>query len=165
MVSAPCVCSTKIPKGNLKWQIIVRRMSRYFGSFAGRGNRLVPYFKAFGNVMSMTPLEHCGARSVFGHGCSVCQLYVEGSESVLPSTSSRNQFPSFYPTPMPNPLSNQTQLLQFRMKAAYTFLVSDDYSVAFNTLYLNMPAFLLDPLLVFLLKWRLCDDDNIISLI
>lgn len=102
-----------------------------------------------------TPLEHCGARSVFGPGCSVCQLCVEGSENDVPSTSSRNQFPSFYPNPMPNPLSNQTQLLQLRMKAANTFLVSDDYSVAFNTLSLNMPAFLLDPLLVFLLKWRL----------
>lgn len=112
-----------------------------------------PYFKALGNVMSMnTTREHCGASSVFGPGCSVCQLYVEGSENVLPSTMSRNQVPSFYPNPMPSPLSNQTQLLQLRMKAANTFLVSDDYSVAFNTLYVNMPAFLLDPLLVFLLK-------------
>lgn len=97
----------------------------------------------------------------FNCGCSVCQPYVEGSANVLHFTPSENHFRSFYTNSMPNPFSNQKQLLQLRIKVANTF--SDHYLLSFRTLSLNIPAFLLDLLMNFLLKGWLCADDTIIS--
>lgn len=37
----------------LRFQITVRRISYYFGSFVGKENKMVPYFRALGSVMSI----------------------------------------------------------------------------------------------------------------
>lgn len=153
-------------QGNLKLKvkITVRRISHYFSSFPIRENGVAPYSRVCGNVMSINTTRGSYGASSSHWQCRVCQPYIEGSEDVLTSPSQGNQSPSFYSSPMPNPLSNQKQLPQLRIPFANTFL-SDHYLLSCSTLSLNISVLLLDPWMVFLLKGWLCDGDSIISLV
>lgn len=105
---------------------------------------------------ALAPLEGTmGLVQSLNSGCSVCPL--QTPKIPFLSLSQENRFPSFYPNPMPNPLSSQKQLLQLRNKAANTSL-SDHCLLSFSTHILNKSCIFagFSPKLMAMCWWQYC---------